>query len=84
MLADLTAKPDQLERVTEVIVAEAQVKALAPLLQRISGIGPLLALTMVAEISDIMRCDTGQKLRGYSRLVPQLHQSGECCYTGPG
>jgi transposase len=83
MRSDLAAKAEQLQQVTEVIAAEAQANTLAGLLQTVPGIGPLLALTMVAEIGDIRRFETAQKLRGYSGLVPVVRQSGERRYTGP-
>jgi len=82
MRADLTAKADHLEQVTELIAGEAQVNELALLLQTVPGIGPLLALTIVVEIGDIGRFETAQKLRGYSGLVPLVRQSGERRYTG--
>ena len=83
MLVDLAAQAERLQQVTETIAAEAQANALAVLLQTVPGIGPLLALTMVAEIGDIRRFETAQKLRGYSGLVPLVRQSGERRYTGP-
>ncbi len=83
MRADLAAKAEQLQKVTEAIAAGAQTNALAALLQTVPGIGPLLALTIVAEIGDIRRFATAQKLRGYSGLVPIVRQSGERRYTGP-
>lgn len=83
MLVDLTAQAERLQQVTEAIAAEAQANVLATLLQTVPGIGPLLALTIVAEIGDIRRFETAQKLRGYSGLVPMVRQSGEHRYTGP-
>lgn len=83
MCSDLAAKKAQLQQVTDTIAAEAQANAAAMLLQTVPGIGSLLALTIVAEIGDIKRFATAQKLRGYSGLVPVVRQSGERRHTGP-
>ena len=53
------------------------------LLQSIPGVGPLLAMTIVAEIGDITRFANAAKLRSYARLAPRLEQSGERTRLGP-
>jgi transposase len=66
---------------TEVARAEAEVRrlsetdAVAPALQQLRGIGPLLALTIRAEIGDIRRFRTGAQLASYAGLVPRVEAS---------
>jgi transposase len=47
------------------------------LLKSIPGIGSLTALTLLAEIDDINRFKTLDKLSSYVGLVPHMHSSGE-------
>ena len=52
------------------------------LLQSIPGIGFIIALSMYAEICDIKRFSTPEKLAHYAGLVPRLRQSGERARLG--
>jgi transposase len=66
---------------TETAQAEAEVRRLsaadpiALTLQQVRGIGPLLALTIRAEIGDIRRFPTGAQLASYAGLVPRVEMS---------
>ncbi|MGH8518592.1 MAG: IS110 family transposase [Panacagrimonas sp.] len=66
---------------TEVGRAEAEVRRLAdadPIgvtLQQLRGIGPVLALTIRAEIGDIRRFATGAQLASYAGVVPRVDMS---------
>jgi transposase len=66
---------------TEVTRAEGEVRRVsetdpvAPALQQLRGIGPLLALTIRAEIGDIRRFRTGAQLASYAGLVPRVEAS---------
>src|SRR5215211_5059161 len=51
------------------------------LLETIPGIGPLLGLTMAAEIGDISRFASARKLVGYAGLAPRVRQSGQSSRT---
>jgi transposase len=53
------------------------------LLQTIPGIGVLLSQLVVAEIGDIRRFASAEKLCSYAGLVPSVHQSGQRLYRGP-
>jgi transposase len=44
-------------------------------LQQLRGIGPLLALTIRAEIADIRRFPTGAHVASYAGLVPRVEMS---------
>jgi transposase len=52
------------------------------LLSTIPGIGPVLGLTIAAEIGDIARFQSPRKLIGYSGLAPRVKQSGERARSG--
>jgi transposase len=52
-------------------------------LRSIPGIGPFLGLSLAVEIGDIDRFPSATHLRGYSGLVPAVHQSGEKDARGP-
>ena len=54
----------------------------ARLLATIPGVGPLLSLTIAAEIGEISRFASPGKLIGYAGLAPRVSQSGERSATG--
>lgn len=66
---------------TEAAQAEAEVRhasdrdPLAITLQQLRGIGPVLALTIRAEIADIRRFPTAAQLASYAGLVPRVDAS---------
>jgi transposase len=54
-----------------------------PLLLTVPGIGWVLAFTIAAEIGEIERFPTPQKLTGYTGLCPRVVQSGAKDRRGP-
>jgi transposase len=52
------------------------------LLSTIPGIGPVLGLTIAAEIGDVARFQSPRKLIGYSGLAPRVKQSGQRARSG--
>lgn len=54
----------------------------AQALEAIPGIGPFMALLLVAEIGDIQRFPTAKHLASYTGLVPSLYASGEHRWGG--
>lgn len=54
----------------------------AELLMTMPGIGPLLGLTIAAEIGEVSRFSSPAKLVGYAGLAPRISQSGERSQTG--
>jgi transposase len=54
-----------------------------PLLMSAPGIGWVLAFTIAAEIGEISRFPSPQKLTGYTGLCPRVVQSGESDRRGP-
>jgi transposase len=55
----------------------------APLLLTVPGIGWVLAFTIAAEIGDIARFASPNKLHGYTGLCPRVVQSGDKDRRGP-
>lgn len=56
--------------------------AVANALATLTGIGPVLALTLRAEIGDITRFSGGPALASYAGLVPRVDRSAEHVYHG--
>jgi transposase len=54
-----------------------------PLLLSVPGIGWVLAFTIAAEIGQIERFSSPQKLTGYTGLCPRVNQSGDSDRRGP-
>lgn len=54
-----------------------------PLLLSVPGIGWVLAFTIAAEIGEIERFSSPEKLTGYTGLCPRVHQSGDKDRRGP-
>jgi transposase len=54
-----------------------------PLLMSAPGIGWVLAFTIAAEIGDISRFSSPEKLAGYTGLCPRVNQSGDSDRRGP-
>jgi transposase len=54
-----------------------------PLLMSAPGIGSVLAFTIAAEIGEIERFSSPQKLTGYTGLCPRVNQSGDSDRRGP-
>jgi transposase len=61
----------------------ARADARVELLETIPGIGPLLGLTLAAEIGDVARFSSARKLVSYAGLAPKVKQSGQSSRTGP-
>jgi transposase len=54
-----------------------------PLLMSVPGIGWVLVFTIAAEIGEIGRFSSPEKLTDYTGLCPRVDQSGECDRRGP-
>jgi Transposase IS116/IS110/IS902 family len=54
-----------------------------PLLMSAPGIGWVLAFTIAAEIGEIERFSSPQKLTGYTGLCPRVNESGDSDRRGP-
>jgi transposase len=60
----------------------AQRDPIAVVLDHLVGIGPVLALTIRAEIGEITRFARGAELASYAGLVPRVDASADRYYTG--
>jgi transposase len=78
---------DELERqISEVNIrlrAEHRAHPYIALLESAPGIGSVLAFTIAAEIGEIERFASPQKLAGYTGLCPRVSQSGDKDRRGP-
>jgi len=79
LIADLQGRITPIERELGPLGAEDE---RARLLSTIPGVGPLLSLTIAAEIGDVSRFSSPAKLVGYAGLAPRISQSGERSATG--
>jgi transposase len=67
---------EEIDPLTTMIQNMAKENAMAKLLMTIPGIGPIVAMFLVAEIEDISRFPTYRNLASYAGLVPSLDASG--------
>lgn len=64
------------------VIAQAQADPIARALDGMVGIGPILSLTLRAEIGDIARFPRGPQLASYAGIVPRVALSAGRGYTG--
>jgi transposase len=64
------------------LVTRAAQDPIACALDRLTGIGPVLALTIRAEIGEIARFRRGAELASYAGLVPRVEASGGHYWSG--
>lgn len=81
LLADVAV---QVAMVEEQVAGEAASDPIVIALQTLPGIGPVLGLTIRAEIGDITRFPDPSHLASYAGVVPRVTQSGlRRAWTGP-
>jgi transposase len=68
---------------TAAVETEAKSHPQARRLMTLPGIGPVLGLTIAAEVDDISRFPSAAHLRSYSGLCPRISASGGRAHTGP-
>jgi len=73
---------EECERVDGVLHAWCRESKDARLLMSITGVGPLVAACLVAQIGDIKRFPSARKLCSYAGLVPRVHSSGQTHRSG--
>jgi transposase len=74
---------EEAEVAEEAVAARATADPIAVALDRLVGIGPVLALTLRAEIGDISRFRRGAELASYAGLVPRVDSSAGRYHVGP-
>lgn len=72
----------QIARLDREIRARCRTNPVAQALEEIPGIGPFIALLLVAEIGEIERFPSAKHLASYTGLVPSLYASGERRWGG--
>lgn len=82
-LARLDLLGEQIRELDREIRQRVKADPVAGALEMIPGIGPFIALLLVAEIGDIGRFPTAKHLASYTGLVPSLYASGEHRWSGP-
>ena len=81
-LARLDLLAAQIQELDQEIRARGRGSTAAQALEQIPGIGPFIALLLVAEIGDLRRFPTAKQLVSYLGLAPSLYASGERRWTG--
>lgn len=81
-LARLDLLAGQLSELDREIRRRCRTSPVAQALEQIPGIGPFIALLLLAEIGDIQRFPTAKHLASYTGLVPSLYASGERRWGG--
>lgn len=79
----LIATQAQVEDFDRLLDQAAAKHPMAQRLRAIPGIGPFLGLSLAVEIGDVERFPSATHLRGYSGLVPAVHQSEDKDARGP-
>ena len=74
---------EQIDRINRRLKASHAEHPYIPLLMSAPGIGWVLAFTIAAEIGEIERFSSPEKLAGYPGLCPKVKQSGESDRRGP-
>lgn len=82
-LARLDLLEEQIKELDREIRQRVKADPVAQALQMIPGIGPFIALLLVAEIGDLRRFPTAKHLASYTGLVPSLYASAEHRWNGP-
>ncbi len=50
---------------------------MSPTLQTLPGVGPIVALTLIAALADVTRFPSAKHVASYAGLIPSTHQSGD-------
>jgi len=78
----LEAVQDQAAAAEAALMTRAQADPIAVALDTLTGIGPILGLTIRAEVGDIARFARGAELASYAGLVPRVDASADRYRTG--
>lgn len=73
---------DEIKKIDEKLAEIALKDSRVQLLKTIPGVGNVIGLTIIAEIGDINRFESSQKLSSYVGLTPRIIQSGNTLRFG--
>lgn len=82
-LVECQARIDRLEDILRRVMATSQYAPLMAAFQCLRGVGPLTAVTLVAELGDLRRFKKARALMSYTGLVPSEYSSGDGQHRGP-
>jgi len=82
-VAECQARIDRLEEVLRRAMATSRYAPTMAAFQCLRGIGPLTAVTLVAELGDLRRFKKARALMSYTGLVPSEYSSGDGHHRGP-
>jgi transposase len=83
--AVIIAGQTRLDELTAALLAAANESVCAPMvsaLQEFHGVGPIIAIGLVAELGDLTRFDRAGQVMAYAGLVPSEHSSGGSSHRG--
>jgi transposase len=78
----LTAIQAEVTEVEAIVITRAQSDPIAQALDALVGVGPVLGLTIRAEVGDVARFRRGAELASYAGLVPRVDASADRYWTG--
>jgi len=81
-LARLDLLQGQIDTLDQEVVKRGKADEVTQALDAIPGIGPFIALLLVAEIGEVRRFPSAKHLVSYTGLAPSLYASGERRWTG--
>ena len=81
-LAECQARVSRLDAVVRQVIATTAYAPLIAAFQCLRGIGPLTAVTLVAELGDLRRFKKPRSLMSYTGLVPSEYSSGDEQHRG--
>jgi transposase len=81
-LARLDLLQGQIKELDREVVKRGKTDEVTQALDGIPGVGPFIALLLVAEIGDVKRFPSAKHLVSYTGLAPSLYASGERRWTG--
>ena len=81
-LARLDLLQGQIDELDREVVKRGKSDEVTQALDEIPGVGPFIALLLVAEIGDVKRFPSAKHLVSYMGLAPSLYASGERRWTG--
>jgi transposase len=81
-VAHLEKDVEAIEKAMQQIVAQnPRLKADVALLRTIPGVGPIVSVTVLAEMGDLRRFARSRQLSAFAGLSPRLHNSGTSVHT---
>jgi len=83
LLQSLLAVVAQIQVLDRQIEQHARTNPACQKLRSLPGCGPLLAVTLVAELGDVRRFASVGRACSYAGLTPSVSQSGSRCHIGP-